>query len=417
LWDIDVLINRTLVYGSLTIVIAGVYALVVGGLGALVQTSGNLLLSILASGLIAILFHPLRQRLQQGVNRLMYGERDDPYAVLARLGQQLEVTLAPEAVLPTITETLAHSLKLPYVAINLKQGDEYVEAAVYGSPRDDLLRLPLVYQAEPVGELILSPRAPDEDFTPADQRLLNDLTHQVGAAAHAVRLTTDLQRLTRDLQRSRERLVLAREEERRRLRRDLHDGLAPTLAALALAASTAGDLIPSDPEAAASLVAELETEIRAAVADIRRMVYDLRPPTLDELGLAAAIRERAAQINHQNQRGSATMNGLHIIVEAPDDLPTLPAAVEVAAYRIALEAITNVVRHSKANTCTIRFELADELLVKITDDGIGLPAQHRSGVGLLSMRERAAELGGSCTIQRMEGSGTRVSARLPVLKE
>jgi signal transduction histidine kinase len=288
LWDIDMLINRTLVYGSLTVVIVGLYALVVGGLGALVQTSGNLLLSILATGLIAILFHPLRQRLQQGVNRLMYGERDDPYAVLTRLGQQLEATLAPDAVLPTIAETLAHSLKLPYVAISLKQGEKFVDAATYGSSGDELLHLPLVYQAKTVGELILSPRGSGEALTPADHRLLNDLTHQIGVAAHAVRLTMDLQRMTRDLQHSRERLVLAREEERRRLRRDLHDGLAPTLAALALAASTAGDLIPSDPEAAASLVAELHTEIRSAVSDIRRLVYELRPPTLDELGLVAA---------------------------------------------------------------------------------------------------------------------------------
>jgi hypothetical protein len=167
LFDIDILINRTLVYGSLTISVVGLYVLVVGYLSVLFRAAGGesqLVISVLATGLVALLFQPLRNRLQHGINRLMYGERDDPYAVLTRLGQRLEATLAPEAVLPTIVETVKESLKLPYTAITLKEDDSFVVAAASGTPVDDTLRLPLVYQNEMVGQLLLGPRAPGESF-------------------------------------------------------------------------------------------------------------------------------------------------------------------------------------------------------------------------------------------------------------
>jgi signal transduction histidine kinase len=234
LWDIDTLINRTLVYGILTASVVALYALVIGSLGILLQAQGNGLTALLAAGLVAVLFQPLRERLQRGVNHLLYGKRDEPYAVLSHLGSLLEATLSPEAVLPAIVETVAQALKLPYAAITLKWGDEFTIAASYGTAPHEPVHLSLIYQAELVGELVLAPRAPGEQFTPADRVLLDDLARQVGVAAHAVRLTADLKQLTIDLQHARERLVSAREEERRRLRRDLHDGLGPQLASLTL---------------------------------------------------------------------------------------------------------------------------------------------------------------------------------------
>ncbi len=247
LWDIDIIINRTLVYGVLTVSIVALYVLVVVVLGMLFQVQGNLVIALLATGLVAVLFQPLRTRLQRTVNRLMYGDRDDPYRVICRLGQRLEATLAPEAVLPTIVETVAQALKLPYAAITLQQGEVLTIAASYGSLQDESVRLPLIYQTEQVGVLVLAPRAPGESFTPADRALLEDLARQAGIAAHAVRLTADLKRLTVDLQRSREHLVTAREEERRRLRRDLHDGLGPQLASLTLKLETARNRLAHDP--------------------------------------------------------------------------------------------------------------------------------------------------------------------------
>src|SRR5215211_1135902 len=225
LYDIDVVINRTLVYGALTSCVVGIYVLAIVALGALFQAQGNLAVSLTATGLVAIVFQPLRGRLQRGVNRLMYGERDDPYAVVSRLGRRLEATLAPEAVLPTVLETIAQALKLPYAAILLKESEGFRTAAAYGSTRGEPETLSLVYQREEIGRLVLSPRAPGEGFSDADRSLLEDLARQAEVAVHAVRLTTDLQH-------SRERLVATREEERRRLRRDLHDGLGAQLAGL-----------------------------------------------------------------------------------------------------------------------------------------------------------------------------------------
>jgi signal transduction histidine kinase len=409
LWEIDVLINRTLVYGTLTAIVVGVYVLVVSILSTLLHTFGNFLISLLATGLVAVLFQPLRARLQRGVNRLMYGERDDPYAVLSRMGSRLEATLAPEAILPTIVETVAQALKLPSVAIALKQGDEFITAASYGLSQDNPFILPLVYHTETIGQLRLSPRAPGEAFTAADRRLLEDIAHQAGVAAHAVRLTTDLQR-------SRERLVTTREEERRRLRRDLHDGLGATLAALHLQAGAIRLLMQHDLPAADTELVELQTEIRSAIADIRRLVYGLRPPTLDELGLVGAIRQYAAQYDLPGTR-SESERCLRVAVEAPEHLPALPAAVEVAAYRIVQEALTNVARHAHARTCTVRLAIPDAFQMEISDDGVGFPAESCAGVGLLSMRERAVESGGSCLVESAPGCGTHVLVHLPFPKE
>jgi len=412
LWDIDVIINRTLVYGTLTVSIVALYTLVVVGLGALLQARGNLLISLLATGLVAVLFQPLRERLQRVVNRLMYGERDTPYRVISRLGQRLETTLVPNDVLPTIVETVAQALKLPYVAITLKQEGEFVTTASYGSLIESLTHLPLVYQTEQIGELVLAPRARGEPFSSADQILLADLARQAGIAVHAVSLTTDLQRLTQELQHSRTHLVTTREEERRRLRRDLHDGLGSVLASLNWRAGAIRMVLFRDPVAADALVVEQQNTIQAAIGDIRRLVYDLRPPALDELGLIGAIRERTAKQYTPTERDS--VQGLYVDVVAPDQLPALPAAVEVAAYRIVQEALANVVRHAHAHRCHICLSCENDLLhVEVIDDGIGLPESYRAGVGLLSLRERAAELGGTCEIAQMPEGGTCVRACLP----
>ena len=333
----------------------------------------------------------------------MYGDRDDPYRVISRLGQRLEATLAPDAMLPTIVETVAQALKLPYAAITLQQREEYTVVASYGSLQGEPVRLPLIYQTEQVGELVLAPRAPGENFTSADRALLEDLAHQAGLATHAVRLTEDLKRLTVDLQHSRERLVTAREEERRRLRRDLHDGLGPQLASLTLKLETARNRLTHDP-LADTLLSDLTQRTQATVADIRRLVYALRPPALDELGLLSALRELTLQASDQ----------VTMCLDVPVCLPELPAAV----YRIAQEALTNVVRHAHARHCGLQLTLDESvgrLCLSIQDDGCGLPSSRSVGVGLVSMRERAEELGGTWSIEPLPTGGTRVLAQLPCM--
>jgi signal transduction histidine kinase len=415
LWDIDLLINRTLVYGMLTAAIVGLYALIVESLGALFQSEGNLLISLLTTGLIAMLFAPLRERLQRGVNRLMYGERDDPYTVLSRLGGQLETSVALESVLPNLVETIKQAFRLPYVAIELRieglesNEEEAFELAAFSgalSPNYDMQgsqQLPLTYQGEFLGRLILVSRAAGENFSPADWRLLTDLARQAGAALHAVRLTAALQR-------SRERLVLAREEERRRMRNDLHDGIGPQLAALILKIDTAQNRLALDP-LAGELLSDLAVRTRQIVSDVREVVYDLRPPILDGLGLVAAIQELAAR------NTEITPGSLQIQVKVPDSLPTLPAAVEVALYRIGQEALANVVQHSGARNCTVWLrvdEAESQIYLEICDDGKGFVPERRKNVGLFSMVERAVEIGGTCTIESEPAGGVAVRVWLPI---
>lgn len=401
LWDIDLILNRTLLYGSLTAVILGAFVVIVAVLGALFHASGNQIISLLATAAIAVLFQPLRERLQRAVNRLTYGERDEPYTVIARLGQRLEATLEPNSLLPAIVETIATTLKLPYAAIALKDESGIVSVvAAHGTPTHTLDHLPLEYQHEWIGELSVGHRAGDDTLSKADRNLLETIADQTAIAAHAVRLTNALQH-------SRERLVVAREEERRRIRRDLHDGLGPALASITLKLDAARNLLPPNADASGQLLKELKAQTQSAIADIRHLVYDLRPPALDELGLVGALREYAVR---------SPSDDLAISVDVSEPLPPLSAAVEVAAYRIATEALTNVVRHARAQHCRVSLLANGDLQLVIQDDGAGLPAEYHAGVGLTSMRERAAELGGTCVIESAANRGTRVEARLPIAK-
>jgi signal transduction histidine kinase len=311
----------------------------------------------------------------------------------------LEGTLSPELVYPTIVETVAQTLKLPYVEITVPEDTEFKVVESFGKPESDLVTYPLTHQGEVVGQLCVARRTAGEDFNEADDRLLRSIAQQAGTAVHAAHLTDELQDSRRDL-------VTAREEERRRLRRDLHDGLGPQLASQTLGLDAALKLMDSDPQAAKELMQALSSQNQDAVLEIRQLVYGLRPPALDELGLVGALRESSRSYEQQ---------GLKIDFDAPQDLPDLPAAVEVAAYRIIQEALTNVARHAGAKNCQVRLAVANnQLEIEIKDDGHGLPPDNQPGVGLLSMRERAAELSGRCLIESPAGGGTRVFVQLPL---
>lgn len=399
LWNIELILNRVLVYGSLSVLTMLGYLGTIFVLHVLFTGLSNPVISFLAAGVVAILFEPLRQRLQRAVNRWMYGERDDPYAVLSRLVGTLERTPSTNEVLPAIAETIGHSLKIPYVAIWLDQAGEEKLAASSGSETTDLVSFPLAYQGETIGRLEVARRAPNEQFSEADYRLIEKIAQQAGAAAQTVRLNTELIR-------SRAQIVNEREDERLRIRRDLHDELGPMLAAQGLKLSAARQMMRTKPEKAESLVDEVIQQSRQTVADVRRLVHGLRPPVLDQLGLVEAVRDLA-----RNHGG-----GLALEIIAPSDgLPHLPAAVEVNAYRILLEAWNNAVRHSHASRCLVKFQAEQDMLViSIQDNGVGMPKDYRSGVGLRSMRARAEEIGGSIRIDDGKPHGTRITARLPL---
>jgi signal transduction histidine kinase len=399
LYDIDLIISRTLVYGALTGCVVTVYIAVVAWLGALLQVEDDLAISLVATGVVAVSFAPLRERVQRAVHRLVLGRRDDPYAVLTDLGRRLEAAVAPAAALTAVVEAVGPALALRYTALRVRSpGGEEAVAAEWGVLAGEQLSVPLVHQREPVGTLVLAPRAAVRE---ADGPLVDDLARQAAAAVHAARLTAELQH-------ARERLVAGREEERRRLRRDLHDGLGPQLAAQTLKVGSARALYGVRPQEADALLVEIEADVARTLADLRRVIEDLRPPALDELGLAGALHEAA---------GRYRLSGPIVEVTA-SDLPPLPAAVEVAAFRIADEAVTNVVRHARARSCIVRVWRSDGgLVVEVTDDGVGISGESTGGVGLASMRERAAELGGSCEVTPVDGGGTRVRAVLPVREE
>jgi signal transduction histidine kinase len=396
LWNIDLFINRALVYGALTLGIIGTYVLVIGGLGLLFQSGGGLILPLLATAAAAVLFQPLRERVQTMVNRMMYGERDDPAAVLLKLGDRLANTGTSGSTLAAIVDTVAQTLKLHYMAIEL--GPENRIAASFGQPTDDVVRFPLVFQEQQIGFLATAGRSPGEALTPKDLQLLEGVAGQAGAVAYNVNLTSKLRR-------ARQQLVTAREEERRRIRRDLHDGLGPQLASLSLKLDAAQNLLLSKPETAGKLLDDSKHQMQDAVDDIRRLVYNLRPPALDELGLIPALQERAATFGE---------GGLHVYIDGPAQMQELPAAVEVAAFRIVQEAISNAARHGNAQHCWVRIKAGQTLELEIEDDGSGLSQEIKPGVGISSMRERSSELGGSFRIDQRPSGGVLISVSLPL---
>jgi signal transduction histidine kinase len=396
LFDIERLANRSLVYVTVVAILVAGYAALVALLVSGLNLSGTVA-AALAAAAAALALAPLRNAAQRVVNRLMYGDRDDPAGVLARLGTRMQAVMLPDDVLPAVVETVAQSLRLPYVAIDLADSDgTFRVVAEHGVPIGTVHTETLTHHGVEVGRLRVSERGRDDPLEPADLELIRSLAREVGPAVQAVRLHQDLLR-------SRAEVVALREDERRRLRRDLHDGLGPALAAIGLKAGLAARQVPPDSTARA-LLGEIDTEVKASIGDIRRLVEALRPPALDELGLLGAVRSR----------GASLAGDMIIEVSGKDSLGPLPAAIETAAYRIAVEAMTNAIRHSGGTHCDVSIIVdTGDLEVIIRDDGHGLVPDRNSGVGLRSMQERAAEVGGTLSVAS-SAEGMIVSARLPL---
>jgi signal transduction histidine kinase len=395
LYDLRTAANRTLVWVTLSAIVAVAYALVIAGIGGMLHVDRHVSwLPWVAAAVVAISFAPLRDSLQRAINRLTYGRWDEPYDVLAALGQRVEGSADIGRLLADVAAEL-RALGLRDVAIVDLDG-----TVLAGTPctHDDVVEMRLGAYGDTVGALRYRP--PVTPMRSRDRQLLDDLAGHLGGVLAAQQLTTDLTI-------ARERLVLAREEERRRLRRDLHDGLGPALAGHLLRLDVIAARVAGNGETAAD-VDSLREDLRATVADVRRVVEGLRPPALDELGLCGAIQ----QVTQRLSSGTPTT----VVVEA-DGLPPLPAAVEVAAFRIVTEAVTNVVRHAGATTCRAVLSSAHgRLRIDVTDDGRGFArdGQPPAGHGLQTMRERAEELRGRLWVSSAEGAGLSLSAELPL---
>ncbi len=390
LLDIRLVFSRSLLYVLLTGGAVGTYVAVVAGLGR-VLTTVALGPSVVATLLVAVAFHPVRVWLQRRVDRVVYGTRGDPVRAIAEVGAHLG-----GAALDDVLAALCRTLRLPFAAV--VSGGAVV--ARHGERAEATAVVPLT--PDP-GELVVGLRSGERRLAAADERVLTLLAAPIGVALRATALADELAR-------SREQTISAREEERRRLRRDLHDGLGPVLTGVVLNAEAARRLIRTDPGRSAALLGDLRDQTTAALEDIRRLVYDLRPPALDSLGLVGALHEYAMVLSRR-----ADGAPLRVTVEAPEALGDLPAAVEVAAYRIVTEALTNVTRHSSAASAVVTLGRdGADLHVAVHDDGLNAGHGWQPGVGLTSIRERAAELGGRCTIE-LDRTGGRIDVRLPAL--
>lgn len=387
LFDIQLVLSRTLVYATLTLVLAGVYVVLL--LGADHYFGNGTIGGAAAVVVVAVVSAPLYNLVRRRIERWVYGYRSDPAQALRRLGASLD-SVDPLHLVEAISASVADALKVDDVWIE--------QLPAVGEPDPRSARAPLVHDGQHFGDLVI--RIPvGRALSARDLALLDDL------ARHAA-VTVRAAQLAQELQDSRSRIVTAREEERKRLRRDLHDGLGPALAAIGLKINAARSRY--DERERNEILAEIGGETKSAIAEVRRLVDDLRPPAIDEVGLVRAIRQRAA---------SLSTNSLRFSVVGPDAPPPLSAAVEVAAFRIASEAIANVAKHSHAHLCTVSIGIGPSLELTIVDDGVGGARPSHRGVGWASMTERAAEVGGSCSISDRAEGGLMVRAVLPVASE
>jgi signal transduction histidine kinase len=393
LFGIDVTLWRFAVYTTLIFALAVAHAAI-----AAITTSftSHDAAATIAAITVALAVLPARDVLNRSVSRLLYGSRDDPVAVLAAVSRTSTSTPDGAALLRQLASNVATMMRLPFVAIEVAGDDPHFIAEV--GTRDGVAvgEFPLVHQGRPIGVLLVQPRGGETALSTRDEALLEQVADQASIAVAATLMSLDVQR-------SRERLVAAVEDERRRLRRDLHDGLGPSLTASAFRLDTARALLTSRAEEADELISAVRADVATALSDIRRLVYDLRPPALDDLGLVEALRR---------QLDIPSSTGMRVSIDAPEAMPPMSAAVEVAAYRIVIEAVTNVRRHSTAETCQVSIRTDDRLRIEVCDDGPSVEIW-TAGVGLSAMAERTAEVGGSIAAGPTPHGG-RVEVSLPL---
>jgi signal transduction histidine kinase len=392
---VETLLARTLVLGAVALSLLAVDLLVVALLSHTLGDLGQRQLVTVVLLVTALGYGPLRHGRSRVVQAWILGSRGNRYDVMAGLAANLESIEDGPAQLGAVAKAVADAFGVRYVAVEVDRPGGERLVATFGDRPDQVRTLPITYRGSEVGRLVLPGRGLRSRLSARDEKLLGDLVRQAATAARTSRLADELQA-------SRERLVNTREEERRRIRRDLHDGLGPAMAGVVYQLETARLLVDTDPERATAQIDSVREHVQDIVADVRRLVHELRPPALDDRGLVGAVRQLA---EHQQ---------VPVDVEAAD-LGTLPAAVEVAAYRIVAESLTNVVRHAGARSARVRFErTGTDLVVEVADDGVGIGEDVQAGVGLLSVRERAAELGGRTDVSCPPSGGTVVRAVLPL---
>jgi signal transduction histidine kinase len=419
LYDIDIVISRTLVYGSLAVFITAVYVGIAVGIGALIGGGGrpNLLLSIVATAIVAVGFQPVRERMQRVANRLVYGKRATPYEVLSQFSERVAESYAVDDVMPRMARVLAEGTGAQRADIWLRSGTIWREAAVWpidsaraqpvpannGSlpPVDATSRMVEVrHQGDLLGALGVTKRS-GETLTPVEENLLTHLARQAGLVLRNVGLTSDLQARLEELRASRQRLVTAQDEERRRLERNLHDGAQQHLVALKVKLGLVEMLIRSDPVRAKQTLDQLKGDADEALETLRDLARGIYPPLLADKGLRVALESQARK----------TM--VPVTVEA-GDLGRYPQEVEAAVYFCVLEALQNIQKYARASRVVIRMSEADGVIrFEVDDNGQGFDvAGVKRGAGLANMEDRIDALGGMLHVSSSPGHGTTVVGSL-----
>jgi signal transduction histidine kinase len=421
LYDLDVVVRKTLVYAALAVFAMLVYLTVVVGAGAWFGRD-NSLLTMIAAVVVAVTFQPVRTRLTHVANRLVYGRRATPYEVLAEFSERVGGAYADEDVLPRMARVLGEGVSAERADVWLKVDESLRDVAAWPDGAEPMGAVTMpngqlppiegaerVYPVEHGGELLgaLAVRKPASDpVTPADEKLVADLAAQAGLVLRNVRLTEELRARLDDLRAAQKRLVTAQDQERRRLERNIHDGAQQQLVALAVKARLARTLTERDPTKASEMLTQIEAETQTALEDLRDLARGIYPPLLADKGLVVALEAQARK------------SPLPVTVTvAGDGLARYPQEVEAAIYFSCLEALQNVAKYAAASHAVVRLREADgHLAVEIEDDGRGFdPASTGYGSGLQGIADRLAALGGTLTVRSGPGRGTTLLCRLPVL--
>jgi signal transduction histidine kinase len=417
LFDIDVVINRALLVGTIAVVITAVYVGIVVGIGTLVGSRGEPILSAAAAAIIAIAFQPLRTRAQRFADRLVYGERAAPYEVLSEFSERLGNTYANDQLLPRMAAALAGGTGAIRADVWVRIGDQLLPEATWPHDAEALrpiaaddddgevsplqMREPIRHQGELLGALSIVKR-PGDPISPPEEKLVRDLAAQAGLVMRNVALTEQLMDNIEQLRASRQRLVHAQDEERRKLERNLHDGAQQQLVALSVQLRLAEGLVDRDPQKTKAMLANLQNATSQAIEDLRDLARGIYPPLLADKGLVAALEAQA-------RKGTVETS-----VEA-EDVTRYPQQVEATIYFCALEALNNVAKYSGASRAEVRLAQSNgDLTFEVSDDGAGFDMDRTSyGTGLRGMADRVEAIGGMLEIRSAPGRGTSVAGRIP----
>jgi signal transduction histidine kinase len=420
LYDIDVIIGRTLVYGTLAVAITALYVGLAVGVGALIGSGGkpNLFLSVAATAIVAVGFQPLRDRLRRVANRLVYGKRATPYEALSDFSRRAHETYAAEDVLPRMARVLKEGTAAEDATVWLRAGEQLRPTASYPENGRQPEPLPLsgqavpaldsgdhmvgvLHQGEMLGALSVRKRR-GESLTPIEEKLLEDLAHQAGLVLKNVSLTESLLQRLDELRASRQRLVTAQDDERRRLERNLHDGAQQSLVGLRIKAGLAEALVQKDPDKAKMTLAQIKMDADDALETLRDLARGIYPPLLADSGLVVALQSQAHK------------SSLPVDIEA-GDISRHPQEIEAAIYFCVLEALQNVQKYARATRAVVRLREEDHRLhFEVEDDGSGFDVSTvKRGAGTTNMTDRLDALGGVLTVVSEPGRGARISGTLP----